>query len=242
MKQRKEQEHRFVSILRHQIPDFPSGLLVENESPDFIIATQNGKIGLEVTEIHQHAGSNQLRRQEAEQKKIADQAVRIFETKSSTRMEVKIHFSANSEFNKQNRSRFATAIADLVSANLPNEDGPLVLQNNWSNPEVFPYEVDSLSIYRLGGLKKNFWSVPSAGFFQEDFIAEMQAVIAKKEAVIAGYQRCFEHWLLIVAKGNSASTFFHPSSKTLEHRYCSAFQRIFFLEAFTRKLWELKLA
>src|SRR6266536_1152581 len=96
------------------------------------------------------------------------------------------------------------------------------------------------AFYRLASLKRNFWSVASAGFVQEDFVAEMQVVIAKKDALIASYQTCSEYWLLIAAEGNRASTFFCPSRTTLEHRYCSAFQRIFFLEAFTKKVSELE--
>jgi hypothetical protein len=241
MKQSKQQEHRFVGILRQRIPDFPSGRLVETESPDFVIITRNGKVGVEVTKIHQQTASNRLRRQESEQEKIANEAVQIFETKSSIPLEVEIHFSANSVFNKRNRSRLAMAIANLINAYLPSEAGPLVSRNDWSDQEAFPYEVDSISIYRLAGLKQNFWSVPSAGLVQENFVAEMQAVITKKDTLITKYQICSEYWLLIVAEGNSASTFFHPSSPTVEHRYTSAFKRIFFLEAFTRKLWELRI-
>jgi hypothetical protein len=48
-------------------------------------------------------------------------------------------------------------------------------------------------------------------------------------------------WLLIVAEGNSASTFFDRSTKTLQHSYRSSFDRIFFLEAFRRKVWELNV-
>jgi hypothetical protein len=241
VKQPKEQERRFIDILEQQIADFPSGRLAETESPDFVVTTSNGKIGIEVTKIHRQATSNRLKREESEQEKIANEAVRIFETMNSVALEVKIHFSADNEFNKRNRRRLATAIASLVNAYAPTEDGPCVLQNNWTNPETFPYEIDAIGIYRLASLKRNFWSVASAGFVQEDFVAEMQIVIAKKDALIASYQTCSEYWLLIAAEGNRASTFFCPSRTTLEHRYCSAFQRIFFLEAFTKKVSELEL-
>src|SRR6266487_4758744 len=146
VKQPKEQERRFIDILKQQIADFPSGRLAETESPDFVVTTSNGKIGIEVTKIHRQATSNRLKREESEQEKIANEAVRIFETKNSVALEVKIHFSADNEFNKRNRRRLATAIASLVNAYAPTEDGPCVLQNNWTNPETFPYEIDSIGI------------------------------------------------------------------------------------------------
>jgi hypothetical protein len=125
-----------------------------------------------VTKIYRQATSSRSKREESEQEKIANEAVRIFETMNSVALEVKIHFSADNEFNKRNRRRFATAIASLVNAYAPTEDGPCVLQNDWANPEMFPYEVDSIGIYRLASLKRNIWSVASAGFVQEDFVAE----------------------------------------------------------------------
>ncbi|OLB00280.1 MAG: hypothetical protein AUH08_09070 [Verrucomicrobia bacterium 13_2_20CM_54_12] len=241
VEQLKEHERRFLDILEPQIVGFPSGRLVQTEAPDFIVTALKRKIGIEVTKIQQQSGSNRSRRQESEQEKIANEAVRIFETQNSVALEVKIRFSANGEFNKRNRNYFATAIAILVNAYLPIEDGPRVLHNDWSDPEMFPYELDSIGIYRLASLKRNFWSVSSAGFVQEDFVAEMQAVISKKDALIPSYQSCSEYWLLIVSEGNSASTFFRPSRETLDHQYRSVFQRIFFLEAFTKKVSELKV-
>jgi hypothetical protein len=118
VKHSKEHERRFVAILEQQIADFPSGRLAETESPDFVVTTSNGKIGIEVTKIHRQATSNRLKREESEQEKIANEAVRIFETMNSVALEVKIHFSANNEFNKRNRRQFATAIASEFEAQL----------------------------------------------------------------------------------------------------------------------------
>lgn len=94
---------------------------------------------------------------------------------------------------------------------MPKVDGPCVLENDWTNPDAFPYEINSIGLYRLATLRCNFWSVPSAGFVQEDFVSQMQAIIAKKDRLLTRYQACSEYWLLIVAEGNNASTFFYPS-------------------------------
>src|SRR3989440_10148356 len=127
VEQLKEHERRFLDILEPQIVGFPSGRLVQTEAPDFIVTALKRKGGIEVTKIQQQSGSNRSRRQESEQEKIANEAVRIFETQNSVALEVKIRFSANGEFNKRNRNYFATAIAILVNAYLPIEDGPRVL-------------------------------------------------------------------------------------------------------------------
>jgi hypothetical protein len=73
-----------------------------------------------------------------------------------------------------------------------------------------------LSIIRLSVFRRNFWSVPSAGFFQEEFAAKIEAIIKTKEHAISSYRTDYTgRWLLIVAEGNSASTFFDPSTKNI---------------------------
>ncbi len=239
---RKHEERRFIEILKNHLPDFPSGEISESESPDFTIGASDENIGIEITKIHQEKTLHQSRRQESEQRAVVDEALQVYETKCSVPVEVKVHFSSNSEFNKGNRRQFASAIADLVLANLPLQDGPAIVQNHFESPDIFPYEIDSLSIYRLSTLPKSFWSVPSAGFVQENFTSEMEAIIAKKDRLISNYRPdCAAFWLLIVAEGNSASTFLDPSPFTLAHRYHSSFDRIFFLEAFRRKVAELMI-
>ena len=90
VEQLKEHERRFLDILEPQIVGFPSGRLVQTEAPDFIVTALKRKIGIEVTKIQQQSGSNRSRRQESEQEKIANEAVRIFETQNSVALEVKI--------------------------------------------------------------------------------------------------------------------------------------------------------
>jgi hypothetical protein len=204
------------------------------------VATSEGVIGTEVTKIH-HA--NEPRQQESECRSLVDAACGLYVNESTIPLEVKFHFGSSTQFNKRNREKFARILANLVLTNIPRPDSRISLDNNWENPGFFPYEIAGLSIIRLSALPKNFWSVPSAGFFQEDFAPKIEAIIATKEHAIRTYETdCIEAWLLIAAEGNSASTFFDPSKKTLQHSYRSSFDRIFLIEAFRRKVWELNIS
>src|SRR4030095_12299259 len=199
-----------------------------------------GVIGVEVTKIH-HA--NEPRQQESECRSLVDAACRLYESESTIPLEVKVHFGGSTQFNKRNRDKFARILANLVLKNIPQPDSWITLENNRENPSFFPYEIAGLSIIRLSAFRRNFWCVPSAGFFQEDFAPKIEAIITSKEHAMSTYGTdCIGRWLLIVAEGNSASTFFDPSTKTRQHSYCSSFDRIFFLEAFRRKVWELNVS
>ncbi|SRR6266487_2178616 len=237
---KKNEERRFVEILAKELDAFSSDKLVDSESPDFLVATSGGVIGIEVTKIH-HA--NEPRQQESECRSLVDAACRLYESERSIPLEVKVHFGGSPQFNKRNRGKFARILANLVLTNIPQLDSWIRLENNWENPSFFPYEIVGLSVIRLSAFRRNFWSVPSAGFFQEDFALKIEAIIATKEHAISTYRTdCMGRWLLIAAEGNSASTFFHPSTKTLQYSYRSSFDRIFFLEAFRRRVWELNVS
>ena len=237
---KKGEERRFVEILAKELDAFPPGKSIDSESPDFLVATSEGVLGIEVTKIH-HA--NEHRQQESECRSLVDAARRLYEIESAIPLAVTVDFGGSTQFNKRNREKFARILANLVLTNIPRPNSWISRDNNWENPSFFLYEIEGLSIIRLSAFRRNFWSVPSAGFFQEDFAPKIEAIIATKEHAIRIYKTdCIERWLLIVAEGNSASTFFDPSTKTLQHSYRSSFDRIFFLEAFRRRVWELNVS
>lgn len=60
---KKTEERHFVEILAEKLGDFPPGNLIDSESPDFLVATPEGVIGIEVTKIH-HA--DERRQQESD--------------------------------------------------------------------------------------------------------------------------------------------------------------------------------
>ena len=109
----------------------------------------------------------------------------------------------------------------------------------WNDPSLRGIRI--VRVYRLDDLQKHHWSVPTSGWVQSDFVAELQAAIDEKNVRHPGYLgKCDECWLLIVASGGRPSGFLFPSETTKDHVYQSAFARTFFMEAFQPALVELK--
>src|SRR5437667_7577989 len=237
---KKNKERQFVEILREQLKTFPDGELIDSESPDFVIAARDGLIGVETTRLHQMGMPHESRRQESERQALVNEALQIYENAKSIPLRVSVNFGPYEEFNKRNRRRFVSILANLVRSNIPQPESWITIQNDWDNPSTFPYEIASISICRSSALRRNRWLSPSVGCAQQDFIPELEAIIAKKDKSITRYKiHCVACWLLIAAEGDSAPTFFYPSTATLGYCYRSSFDRIFFLEAFSRGLWEL---
>lgn len=238
----KERERHFVEVLKSLLNDFPDGEIIADENqerPDVIVKNSREKIGIEVTCIYTQA----LKREESEVEATVSEARCIYEKLNLPKLlHVSVIVGNGNVFNRKNRSVFATAIAKLVSDNVPSQDGPVELDNDWNNPKVFPFEINAIHIYRLSKATQSLWTAPSGGFFREDFVDELQQIISRKEKLLGGYDPdCTAHWLLVVGENGGASTFFDPSQSTLNHYYESSFKRAFFMDSFSRKLFELKL-
>ncbi len=237
----KEFERRSVEVFKLIFKDFPAGEIIANEAqerPDTLVVTAQGKLGIEVTRINTQA----LKREESEVEAAIDEARSIYEKQNLPSLHVSVHVGDGKTFNRKNRRAFATAIATLVSKNIPTQDSSVFIDNDWADSNAFPIEINSINIYRFAKLSRNHWTRPEAGFFRSEFIAELQNIISGKDKLLTNYnQDCSAHWLLIIAENGSPSTLFDPSAATLSHLYKSAFSRVFFMDLFSRKLSELKL-
>jgi hypothetical protein len=239
---KKDQELHYVEVFRRAFPAFPGGELLadeDQERPDIIVAGAQGRLGIEVTRILHEP----LKRTESESEAMVSAACSIYEERNLPNLHLGVFLSAQTPFNKQNRKALATALADLVTANIPAPNGITEPENDWGNASAFPFEIRSVLIWRPPSLSRNCWTVASFGWIRENFAQTLQETIAKKEARILGYDTgCDALWLLIVGENSSPSAFFNPSESTLSHPYVSSFDRVFFLELFQAKASELRIA
>jgi hypothetical protein len=237
----KAREKLFVELFKSAYANFPAGEIIadkEQERPDVIVATPVGKIGIEITSLH----DGKLKRIESECEKAVLAARRIYEKQGLPKLHVSVHIGGENSFNRATRNKFANAIAGLVAANVPPPGKYVAVENDFNDPVRFPYEIDSIYIYQYSWSDENNWTAPSAGFYREHFVEELQRVISEKDSKLSGYMPdCKEQWLLVVAENSSPSTFFDPSEKTVNHNYKSAFDKIFVMELFKVKVFELKL-
>ena len=240
-RENKARERRFVELFKEVCHDFPEGDIVADEGqerPDVVVVSSQGKIGIEITSLH----DSKLKRTESECERAVLEARRIYETQNLPKLHVSVHIGGENSFNRANRSKFANAIASLVVANIPPPGKYVAVENDFNDPARFPYEIDSIYIYQYSWPDENLWTAPSAGFYREHFVEELQRVISEKDSKLSGYMPdCKEQWLLVVAENSSPSTFFGPSEVTANHTYSSAFDKVFVLELFKVKLFKLNL-
>jgi len=241
--QAKEIEEFYLRLLQKAFPSLPQGQPTRSESPDFILLTNAGQVGVEVTRLFKSPDSQgrHLQAQENERSLMVMEAMRLYEASGNPPVEIHVHMAAQTEFNKKNRRHFAQTLSRLVGLHVPPDRSWTVIENDFEKPDLFPFEFDSISIARFGH-KRNYWNVPDGGWVQEHFMAELQSVINKKNALLTQFDSsCSMHWLLIVIEGVSGSTLFEPSHETLNHVYTADFQKVFLLERLTGNGYELRL-
>jgi len=239
--QNKARERHFIELFKSAYNSFPTGEIIAHEKqerPDVILKTAEGKIGIEITSLH----DSKLKRAESECEKAVLEAQKIYETLNLPTLHVSVHIGGNHSMNRNNRKKFAVAIANIVAANLPPPGKYAEIENHFNDAAQFPYEIDVIFVYQYSWPDKNLWTAPSAGFYRENFVEELQNVISEKDSKLSGYEpECIEQWLLVLAENSSPSTFFDPSETTVNHLYKSAFDKVFVMEMFKLKVHELKL-
>jgi hypothetical protein len=236
---KKQVEARCLDVLRHEIGDFPSGTLAESESPDFLISTPHDTLGIEVTRIFQASrqGEPLLQSQESERQRIVQQAKQL--CTGLPAVTVSVHFGAYPSVAKADRHSLSHKIAKFVSSHVPREGEFIAVKNSFDSTEL-PDQVAFIHILGLPQQYEHSWTVPTAGFLQTNFIAELQSVLDEKGQLVSEYLRkCNRCWLLIVADGRAPSSLFEPSAETRHHMYRSSFERAFYLESFGEMVVEL---
>ncbi len=239
----KDIESYYLKLLRQSIGTFPNGVVISNESPDFILNTDTGKIGIEITKVYKSVDSlgKHPQVQENECNLLVAEALSVYEKMGLPIVEVVFHFNHHTLFSKKNRSQFANKIALIVATNIPADKSWKMVVNDLKNPNYYPYEIDSISIARYGHTT-NHWSKSGGGLVQEDFIPELQNAISKKNQKVLKFDKdCNCHWLIVVIEGMDDSTLFEPSEATLNNTYESKFDKIYLLNRFGAKGYELKI-
>ncbi len=243
MKDKKDYELFHLLQFKEVFNDFPVGEIVSSESPDFIVNTGSDKIGVEVTKIFKspRSGEPPVQAIEATCRKIAASASKICEEKKIPPLTVSLHFVRKQQILDIRRDQLSQQIADFVCNNIPLQNAYRSFHARFDG-SFFPEHIHAITIGRFSALTKHHFNVPSADWAQKDFSAEIQqAINSKNQKLINFNNSCSEHWLLVVSDGSGPSSFFDLSGGTRDVLYESQFDRNFFMEAFSRIYWELKI-
>ena len=262
---KKQQEGLYISRVQSLYPTFPAGDLSPIESPDFLIGSDRGKLGVEMTLFikgqdeslnrrqrvdvrpvemtlfikGQGQSGSPLRQCEAIQKRIVDAAKVEFENAFNDRLSVHLHWSRTIPPQGQ-QAVLATELARVISQKMPAEIGSTTtLDIRYDAPHALGTYVLRVSIRRREPGSKNFWSNVEAGFIEVDASAIHKIIACKNAKVPAYLKNCDRVWLVIVADAEHISSSVEISQLVAASGFSSDFEKVLFYDAFVDKVYEL---
>lgn len=207
--------------------------------PDFVVSLNNETIGIEFTEIYNDDKLNgkTLREDEAIKERIVEWARKKAIENNVPPLHVNVVFSGS--VSKEAESQVKSLLYQIIKDNIPQPGEPITLDS--MNDDI-DSTFWSIVIFNLKGGKKHVWDYTECSDVETNFSKQLQSKIDSKAEKISKYlMKCNKCWLVIVALGYSGSSFFEFSEEMENCTYKSPFDKVFFIEVFSKYFKELKL-
>ena len=241
---KKERERAFLEEVKKVDPEFPSGQIIDSESPDFIIKPDTKTLGIEIIQYMrgQSSGESALRRSEEVSRKIIDNAK--IEFYKSSEIPLWILFSwYPSRYPAQSKVLDLANIAVwAIRNNIPYHlFESIEIPNNYFEGTVIKKYLRRIKVTRVRNEGQILWSSIESGHISA-VPGEIQEIISSKNAKAKQYkEKCDLLWLIIVADGRHISSTASLEESALNHIYQSEFDRIIFYDHQERKIKDLTI-
>ena len=229
---KKEEERLYLDRFIELLGEGALGEIKPNESPDFLITTSKGVLGIETTFLFRDSsdGGSPMKERESLHERVVRHAQRVYESKNGLPLHVTVAFNSGYRLAKANVDQFGDALASLVLENIPQLGATWEYGPNRDNAELLPREFLRVYAFRHPSLTRNSWGRSDGGFVPELGVASFQNTISVKDAKITTYrQSCAKVWLLICCSGVEMSSWYEFSEDALRAAYSSRFDRIYWI-------------
>jgi len=211
---------------------------VHGDSPDFIGPFNGNILGVEITEIYSldKSKGKTLREHEVAKKRIIDRAREQAIEFGLPPLHVHVLFTGNVSNDKE--PYLTESLFEIVKNNYPESHSKVRLDSKNEIAKDFY----AILIYNIAGPKRHIWNTSEAGGVETNFSGQLQKIIDFKSKKMSQYlSKCNRCWLIIAALGVSASNFYEIGKNMAQTCYDSAFEKVFFIEAYNGTLQELSI-
>ncbi|MBI3607534.1 MAG: hypothetical protein HY207_06190 [Nitrospirae bacterium] len=236
----KQSERFYLDLARALYSPFPPGDVVESESPDFVVRTLAGPLGIEVTKLFQPCSTSSFspRQVESFREDVIGLAEEIYSESDNPAVDVTVYFS--SPPTKQHKEGLARSLAEFVRANFPRNGTVLTFRKNDLMSASISSSVEVVRIAPpipgrfcpwFGGIEGQ--TIP----LTYDLLA---AVISAKNPLVANYRdRVTKIWLLIVADLFPSSANFSVPAEVDTWCFDFNFDNVLLFSREESRVWEL---
>ena len=243
----KQREREFLEKFRSCYGDFPIGEITNSESPDFIVKNGESCTGIEVTEFYSQLRDDEpppAQARESRRAKVLRYVEEECKANGLSDFQVSVDFHPGKELAPKRESDFVQELAQLIQRNLPGPGGKISLSQTPKNPDRPPDEIIRVWIAQPSNSDELSYVVSSVGGISpKHTLSELQEEINHKEERVSTYKQwCPEVWLLIVGgQSRRPSTWIDLPEEINEHKFHSAFDKVFFLHDYRSEVKEFLL-
>jgi hypothetical protein len=222
----KNVELFYLHKFKENFPQFPQGEICAHERPDFLVTTNEGRVGIEITEFYRDmAGTAEitLQQRRAIHQQILNHAKSIADKRGLLGAHIQVHFDTNFYCKASETISIASKLVQLAEGMFTGESSRELLKRDEIQIEGIPM----LSVWWTKGTT-SFWKSPWANFVPGLLPEQIQGVLDAKTKRQSDYRKiCDQIWLVIVMDRFKTSSFALIPPETLKHRYTHKFDLAF---------------
>ena len=197
----KNRERYYLDALRAALPEVPKGEATEPEPPDFVLRSERGALGIELTVFHLPTapGTQSYQERQSLKGRIVRLAERIHHEAGGPPLYVRVFFSAHQALRKQDTLPMARGLAaSVLGCRVPRSSLESV-EIPWGQRPAFTWGI--LVHPSVDGRDKLWY--PDAGGWVADITPQHVADVlqAKARTAALARSRCDHLWLVIVNDG-----------------------------------------
>lgn len=252
-------EWTIMNLFAESCSCFPIGKVEKSECPDFIVTTEQKRVGIELTELKYERRDKEfnMRAHEDYLSGIMLRAQTIYDKKHELVLVVDVHFSDNiapeivmspdSDDADLLRVGLSESIAKIVEDNLPEATGKKYIVDRMSKygDINLPKVIEAVHITNVTGrMSDALWYASISTRVKPLSVESIAQRIDDKNHKMLKYDNtCDEQWLLIIQNSFLMSSQYDPVmvKRALKHRYSSRFKRIFVFERSEGRVTELNV-
>jgi hypothetical protein len=194
-------EIRVIEEFKKMFHAFPEGKISKCESPDFIVDTLSGTLGVEISEVFQdsHKGKSILQERSSISSKFAEDLIQKVQSHLPFTFTIIVQLSSSNFIKQHQRENLLNELMNLCVNALGQAKNKEFIKIE--GLRILPKEKNRIYLCRYDDLKVSVNNQAEGGIKSNLLNDHIKPIIAKKDRVIGRYQKCDDYWL-IIKEGN----------------------------------------
>ncbi|MBT3386222.1 MAG: hypothetical protein HN778_20815 [Prolixibacteraceae bacterium] len=242
--EKKQLEILIMRYFQESFADFPVGLVVPSESPDFLLKLKSkNMLGIELTRLNPGNASEPTNTYLQEinfQEDLIQTMLDIFVKKSGLKLFVKFLFSDKKKIAPEKKLMVAVHTVNILRKTVQHKNKDSFFKESILASQL-PEGIEEILIVGHPKLEVSVWERSNNLGISNDVVDDIRNSIHKKDEKLRLYQK--QHlnfyWLLITTDRLRGVRNFNLPNKIMNHKFESRFQHVFLFDLIKSDIYQL---